>query len=40
MVRFADGTAIKEKEEVNLKTALESSDDILNGNYRMKINRI
>jgi hypothetical protein len=30
---------ISSQDEINLKTALESVDDILKSNYKMKINR-
>ena len=40
MLRFADDIAIKAQEKINLKRALESLDEILNSNYRIKINRI
>jgi hypothetical protein len=40
MPRFADDIAILAPDEVNLKTALESLDDILTSNYKIKINRI
>ena len=40
MLRFADDIAIIAQDEINLKRALERSDDILKSNYRMKINRI
>ena len=40
MLRFADGTAIEALEEINLKRALERLEDILERNYKMKINRI
>ena len=39
MLRFADDIAIVAQDEINLKRALESLDDILKGNYKMKINR-
>jgi len=39
MPRFADDIVIIAQEEINLKRALESLDDILKGNYKMKINR-
>ena len=38
-LRFANDIAIKAQDEINLKTALESLDDILKSNYKMKINR-
>jgi len=40
MLRFAGDTVIKAQDEINLKWALERLDDILNSNYRMKINKI
>ena len=40
MLRFADDIAIIVQDEINLKRALESLDDILKSNYKMKINRI
>ena len=40
MLRFADDTEIKAQDEINLIRALETLDDILKSNYRMKINRI
>ena len=40
ILRFADDIAIKAQDKINLKRELESSDKILNSNYRMKINRI
>ena len=39
MLRFADGIVIIAQDEINLKRALESLDDILKSNYKMKINR-
>ena len=39
ILRFADDIAIIVQDEINLKTALESLDDILKTNYKMKINR-
>ena len=39
MLRFADYIAIIVQDEINLKRALESLDDILKSNYKMKINR-
>ena len=39
VLRFADDIAIIAQEETNLKRALESLDDILKNNYKMKINR-
>jgi len=39
MLRFADNIAIIAQDEINLKRALESLDDILKSNYKMKINR-
>jgi hypothetical protein len=39
MLRFADGLAIIAQDEINLKRALESLDDILKSNYKMKINK-
>ena len=38
MVRFADDIVIIAQDEINLKRALESLDDILKSNYKMKIN--
>ena len=38
-LRFADDIAIIAQGEINLKRALESLDDILKSNYKMKINR-
>ena len=38
MLRFADDTVITAEDEINLKRALESLDDILKSNYKMKIN--
>ena len=38
MVRFADGTVIIAQDEINFKRALESLDDVLKSNYKMKIN--
>ena len=40
MLRFTDGIAIRAPDEINLKRALESLDDILKSNYKMEINRI
>jgi hypothetical protein len=39
MLRFADDTAIIAQDEINLKRALESLDNILKSNYKIKINR-
>ena len=39
MVRFAEGMAIIAQDEINFKKALESLDDILKSNYKMKIYR-
>lgn len=39
MLRFADDIAIIAQDEMNLKRALESLDDILKTNYNLKINR-
>ena len=39
MLRFADDIAIIAQNEINLKRALESLDDILKSTYKMKINR-
>ena len=39
MLRFADDIAIIVQEEINLKRSLESLDDILKSNYKMKIKR-
>ena len=39
MLRFAEDIAIIAQEEINLKRTLESLDDILKSNYKMKINR-
>ena len=39
MLRFADDIAIVAQDEINLKRALESLDNILKSNYKMKINR-
>jgi len=38
MLRFADDIGIIAQDEINLKRALESLDDILKSNYKMKIN--
>jgi len=38
MLRFADDMAIVAQDEINLKRALESLDDILKSKYKMKIN--
>jgi len=38
MLRFPDDIAIRAQEEINIKRALESFDDILKGKYKMKIN--
>jgi hypothetical protein len=40
MLRFADDIAIIAQEEIHLKRAVESLDNILKCNYEMKINRI
>ena len=39
MLSFADGKAIIGQDEIILKRALESLDDILENNYKMRINR-
>ena len=39
MLRFADDIAIIAQDEINLKRALESLDNILKSNYKMKTNR-
>jgi len=39
MLRFAHNSAIKAQDEINLKRALESLNDILKSNYKIKINR-
>jgi hypothetical protein len=39
MLRFADDIAIIAQSEINLKRALESLDDILKYNCKIKINR-
>jgi len=39
MLRFADDIAITVQDEINLKRALESLDDILKSNYKIKIKR-
>ena len=39
MLKFADDIAIIAQDEINLKRALDSLDDILKSNYRMKISR-
>ena len=39
MLRFADNIAIIAQDEINLKRALESLDDILKSKYTTKINR-
>ena len=39
MLRFADEVAIIAQFEINLKRALESLDDILKSNYKMKFNK-
>jgi len=39
ILRCADDIAIIVQDEINLKRALESLDDILKSNYKMKINR-
>jgi len=38
MLRFADYIAVIAQDEINLKRALESLDDILKSKYKMKIN--
>jgi uncharacterized protein YdcH (DUF465 family) len=38
-LRFADDIGITVQDEINLKRALESLQDILKSNYKMKINR-
>ena len=38
MVRFAGDTVIIAQDEIDLKRAVESLDDILKSNYKMKIN--
>jgi hypothetical protein len=40
MLRFADDIAIIAQEEIHLKRAVESLEDILKCNYEMKSNRI
>jgi len=40
MLRFADDIAITAQDEINLKRALESLDDILKSNYKVQINWI
>jgi len=39
MLRFADGIPIIAQDEINSKRALESLDNILKCNYKMKINK-
>jgi len=39
MLRFADEIVIIAQDEINLKRALESLDDILKINYKMEIKR-
>ena len=39
MLRFTGNIAIIAQDEINLKRALESLDDILKSNYKMKINK-
>jgi len=39
ILRFAEDIAIIAQDEINLKIALESIDDILKSDYKMKINR-
>jgi hypothetical protein len=39
MLKFADDIALIAQEKTNLKRALESFDDILKSNYKLKINR-
>ena len=38
MVRFAGDTVIIAQDEIDLKRAVESLDDILKSNYKMKTN--
>jgi hypothetical protein len=40
ILRFADDIVIIAQDERNLKRLLESLDDILKSNYKMKISRI
>jgi len=37
-MRFADDIAIIAQDEINLKRALESLEDVLKSNYKLKIN--
>jgi len=39
MLRFTVDIMIKAQEEINLNRTLESLDDILKSNYKMKMNR-
>jgi len=39
MLRFADDIGIIAQDEINLKRALESLDDILQNNYKIKIKK-
>jgi hypothetical protein len=39
MLRFADDIVIIAQDEIDLKRALESLEDILKSNYKIKINR-
>jgi len=39
LLSSADDVVIRAQDEINLKIALESLDDILERNYKMKINR-
>ena len=39
ILRVADGIAIIAQDEIHFKKALESLDDILKSNYKIKINR-
>jgi len=39
LLRSADDVVIRAQDEINLKRALESLDDILERNHKMKINR-
>ena len=39
MLSFADDTMMIGQDEINLKRALESLDNTLKSNYKMKINR-
>ena len=38
MLRFADDIVIRAQDEINLNIALESLDDTLKSNYKMKVN--